>query len=284
MPAHPHPIAKPEQHDHERAALELTKHPIVKDAYERVKAHWLAQADPTPGMRACFDGAFDEVMFSAAVWSSNQDPLRPKVITITRLAHPLGDLHIPGSRWGIDNPDSVYRVIPISGDERYVIHGRVAEKRMTENYFTLWDDRMNTVDVLSGHDLELRPDRTFTVTVDSDSANGRPNHIQSSAAAQEFYIRDAMLDWATHTPTELSINSAQSVANPGGSYTYVLSKHDPGVHNWLDPCGLSDGVLTLRWAEFPGGRPNEHLAVRSEVVPVSTLRNRLPEATKWMTD
>ena len=30
-------------------------------------------------MRERFEAAFDEVMFSAAVWSSNQDPLRPKV-------------------------------------------------------------------------------------------------------------------------------------------------------------------------------------------------------------
>ena len=105
-------------------------------------------------MRSCFDWAFEEVMFSAAIWSSNQDPLRPKVVTITRLAHPLGAAD-PGSRWGIDNPDSVYRVIPISGSEEYRIHGRVAERRLTENYFTLWDPKMNTIDVLSGHDLVL---------------------------------------------------------------------------------------------------------------------------------
>ena len=102
-----HPIATPEQHQHEVEALELIQHPSVKQAYERVRAHWLEKADPTPAMRACFDSAFEEVMFSAAIWSSNQDPLRPKVVTITRLAHPVGDLQIPGSRWGIDNPDSI---------------------------------------------------------------------------------------------------------------------------------------------------------------------------------
>ena len=85
-----HPIATPEQHAHEREALELIRHPTVTEAYARVRDHWLAQADPSPAMRQCFDWAFREVMFSAAIWSSNQDPLRPKVITITRLAHPLG--------------------------------------------------------------------------------------------------------------------------------------------------------------------------------------------------
>jgi len=388
-----HPIATPEQHEHERQALELIRHPIIKEAYERVRAHWLEKAQPSPVMRGCFDSAFEEVMFSAAIWSSNQDPLRPKVITITRLAHPLGDLQIPGSRWGIDNPDSIYRVIPISGDEQYRIHGRVGTRRMTENYFTLWDDSMNTVDVLSGHDLVLRDDRTFTITVDSEPANGRPNHVQSAPEAHEFYIRDVMLDWAKDEPNELSVerigepprlpprtideqtrltaefmlryadfthklsegmfqsetnafslaysadrggalrnqfyigghfeladdeafvihvkdggaayfvvpisnvwgttleivhrtsslNKAQSVPNPDGTYTYVLSRNDPGVHNWLDTCDLSEGILTLRLAEFPGGRPREDLAVRGEVVKMAELRTMLPVGTVWVT-
>ncbi|MBW2271454.1 MAG: hypothetical protein JRH16_23110 [Deltaproteobacteria bacterium] len=388
-----HPIATAEQHAHERQALALTQHPIVKAAYERVRKSWLEAANPGPDMRGCFDEAFEEVMFSAAVWSLNQDPLRPKVICITRLAHRLGELQIPGSRWGIDNPDSIYRVIPISGAERYVIRGRVAERRMTENYFTLWEENMNTVDVLSGGDLVLESDRGFAITVDSDAAGGRPNHIRSAPEAHEFYIRDVMLDWAKDEPNELSIerlgaapstpplteeeqaeltarfmqryaeftqkmsagatsraanqfslaysadkggalrkqvyiggnfrldedeamlidvsdggaayfvvpigniwgttldivnrtsslNKAQSVPNADGSYTYVLSQQDPKVHNWIDPCGLGEGLLTLRMAEFPGGRPNDDLSAKSRVVPLSSLRDELPAETRWVT-
>jgi hypothetical protein len=132
-----HPVATPTQHEHERRALEMTAQPRVRAAWERVRSDWLARAAPGPDMKRCFDAAFEEVMFAAAVWSLNQDPLRPRVIAITRLEHPLGGLRIPGSRWGIDNPDTVYRVIPISGDERYLIRGRVAEPRLSENYFTL---------------------------------------------------------------------------------------------------------------------------------------------------
>ena len=126
------PVATEEQHAHERYAVELTKHPTVREAYARVKAYWLENAVPRPreDSLACFERAFEEVMFSAAIWSANQDPLRPRVVTITRLAHPLGGLRVPGSRWGIANPDSVYRVIPISGDERYRITGRVSEHRL----------------------------------------------------------------------------------------------------------------------------------------------------------
>jgi hypothetical protein len=108
-------------------------------------------------------------MFSAP-WSSNQDKLRPKVSCITRLGHPVGEQEIPGSRWGIDNPDSVYRVIPISGDERYVIRGRVGANRMTENYFTLWDANMGTVAVLNGRTMEVDP----TAATPSPSTPIRP--------------------------------------------------------------------------------------------------------------
>lgn len=391
-PTQSNPIATAEQHDVERRALQLMRHPLLQRTRKEVQVHWLKAAAPSPEMRACFDWAFEEVMFGAAVWSLNQDPQRPKVVTITRLRHQLGDIEVPGSRWGIDNPDSIYRVIPIDGNERYLIRGQVAEKRLTENYFTLWDRNMNTVDLLSGHDLVLEGDRNFSITVDSDPANGRPNHIRSAPQAHEFYIRDVILDWATDVPNTLrieklgppktpprgddeqaeltaqfmrtyadntvrwnnqallkpvntfnftiardtdgalrsqiyilghfrlrddealvlnvrlggakyflapitnvwgttndivnrtgSLNVAQSVANRDGTYTYVVSVRDPGVHNWVDPCAMHDGILTLRWAEFPGKRPGPDLGVDSQVVPMATLSATVPPGTKFVT-
>ena len=199
------PVATAVQHEHELAALDLTEHPTVKAAYRTVAENWLARAKPSDAMRARFDEAVAEVMFSAAVWSSNQDTMRPKVVCITRLGHPLAGWRIPGSRWGIDNPDSVYRVIPISGDERYEIRGRVGENRMTENYFTLWDANMGTVDVLNGRTMQVDSDGSFTITVDSDPAGGRPNHVQSTPAAHEFYIRDVLLNWDRDDPNHLAV-------------------------------------------------------------------------------
>jgi hypothetical protein len=199
------PIATAAQHEQELAALELIEHPVVKAAYQTVGETWLGRSKASDAMRERFDDAFAEVMFSAAVWSSNQDKLRPKVSCITRLAHPVDGRRIPGSRWGIDNPDSVYRVIPISGEERYEIHGRVGERRMTENYFTLWDAHMGTVDVLNGRTMEVDSDGSFTITVDADPAGGRRNHVRSTAEAHEFYIRDVLLDWSRDDPNYFEV-------------------------------------------------------------------------------
>ena len=380
------PVATASQHEQELAALELVDHPTVKAAYRSVAETWLSRAKASDAMRARFDDAFAEVMFSAAMWSSNQDVLRPKVSCITRLAHPVEDHRIPGSRWGIDNPDSVYRVIPISGDERYEIHGRVGANRMTENYFTLWDANMGTVAVLDGRTMEVESDGSFTVTVDADPPGGRPNHVQSTPAAHEFYIRDVLLNWDRDDPNHLtvqrlggppvsparsvdeqadataammahfanftgklshgvykmppnhfdlawsadkvgamrnqvyvmgrfdlapgeafvvdvhdggaeyftvplsnvwgttldivdrtgSLNKAQSVAGDDGAYTYVISPTDPGVANWIDSDGLTEGILTLRMAEFGARGPTEDLGARGRVVRLDDLERDVP--------
>ena len=44
-----------------------------------------------------------------------------------------------------------------------------------------------------------------------------------------------------------SLNNVQAQANTDGSYTFVLSPQDPGVHNWVDTGGLRTGVMLARW-------------------------------------
>jgi hypothetical protein len=387
------PIATADQAAIERRAFKVLAHPLMQRTIAEVRHSWPESVKPSPEMLACFDRAFGEVVYAAAIWSLNTDKERPKVITITRLPHRLGDLDIPGSRWGLDNPDSVYRVIPISGEERYVIRGKVGRTRLTENYFSLWDPKMNSVAVLNGKDLVLEPDGSFTITVDSDPADGRVNHILSAPAAHEFYIRDVVQDWSAEMINELSIerlgpppkkppltedkqaeltasflrrystdtarwnnqtlqkpvnefaftidrdtdgaqrsqiyimghfrladdealvvtlrtggagyfivpitnwwgttndvatrtaslNKAQSVANADGTYCFVISTADPGVHNWVDPCDMHEGILTLRWAEFPGGVPGSDLGADSKVVKLAELASELPPETKFVT-
>ena len=380
------PVATVSQHEQELAALDLIEHPTVKAAYREVAQTWLSRAKASDAMRERFDDAFAEVMFSAAVWSSNQDKLRPKVSCITRLAHPVDGRQVPGSRWGIDNPDSVYRVIPISGDERYEIRGRVGRHRMTENYFTLWDANMGTVAVLNGRTMAVDSDGSYTITVDSSPADGRLNHVQTTPEAHEFYIRDVLLDWGRDDPNHIaverlggapttparttdeqadataammahfanftgklshgvykmpanhfdlawsadkvgamrnqvyvmgrfdlgpdeafvvdvndggaeyftvplgniwgttldivdrtgSLNKAQSVRNEDGSYTYVISPVDPGVANWIDSDGLTEGILTLRMAEFDEAGPQPDLGAHGRVVTLDRLDAEVP--------
>ncbi len=270
-----HPVATPEQHEHELAALDLIDHPTVRAAYRDVAETWLGRAKASDAMRARFEAAYEEVMFSAAVWSSNQDPLRPKVTTITRLEHEVDGRRIPGTRWGIDNPDSVYRVIPVSGDERYEIRGRVGAHRMTENYFTLWDANMGTVDVLDGRRMQVEDDGSFLITVDSDPANGRPNHVRSTAAAHEFYIRDVLLDWGRDDP------NAFTVRRLGGAPT------TPTVS--LDEQAEATARMMAHFANFTGKlshgmykSPENHFALAWTADHTGAMRNQVYVAGRFV--
>jgi hypothetical protein len=261
-------VATASQHAQELAALELIEHPTVKAAYRNVAETWLGRAKASPAMRERFDDAFAEVMFSAAVWSSNQDKLRPKVSCITRLAHPVEGRRIPGSRWGIDNPDSVYRVIPISGDERYEIHGRVGKNRMTENYFTLWDAHMGTVDVLNGRTMQVDSDGSFTITVDAEPANGRPNHVRTTPDAHEFYIRDVLLDWGRDDPNHFE---AQRLGDSPGAPARTLDEQAEATAAMMayfaDFTGkLSHGVYKM---------PPNHFNLAWSADKVGAMRNQV---------
>jgi hypothetical protein len=237
-----HPVATAAQHEHELAALELIQHPTVRAAYRDVAETWLARAKPSEAMRNRFEAAYEEVMFSAAVWSSNQDPLRPKVTTITRLAHEVDGQRIPGTRWGIDNPDSVYRVIPISGEEKYVIRGKVGEHRMTENYFTLWNANMGTIDVVDGRRMDVAADGTYEITVDSSPKDGRTNHITSTAEAHEFYIRDVLLDWSLDQPNHIEIERISTGSTSGGDRPALT----------LDEQAEKTAAMMAHFADFTG--------------------------------
>lgn len=266
-----HPVATAMQHEHELAALELIQHPTVRAAYRDVGETWLGRAKPSDAMRERFAAAYEEVMFSAAIWSSNQDPLRPKVTCITRLAHEVEGVRIPGSRWGIDNPDSVYRVIPISGEERYVLRGRVGEHRMTENYFTLWNAHMGTIDVVDGRRMEVAADGTYEITVDASEKNGRTNHIQTTPEAHEFYIRDVLLDWTLDQPNEITVERISTGAAGGDRPALTLDEQAEATAAMMAHFADFTGKLSYGMYKTPanhfslGWTADQHGAMRNQV-------------------
>lgn len=382
------PINTAEQRRFEREAMAVLADPRMQATIADRRTYWLEKANPSEGMRKSFETKYDEVVFGAIIWSLNTDAQRPDVVTISRIPHKLDELDIPGSRWGLDNPDSVYRVIPIDGAERYVIRGKVHHPRLTENYFTLWNAHMGTVDVLDGKTLVLDNEGRFEIFVDSDEKGARANHVRSAPEAVEFYIRDVVTDWANERPNDLTIErlggapttpersfdqkvadaqamlirnvdntmrwNAQALDKPANMFDFVIdrdtdgalrnqvyimghfqladdegllieiglggaayflapitnvwgttndivhangslnlsqmkrdadggvrllvSRRDPGIWNWLDTCDMADGLMTLRWAEFASGRPDETLEAKGKVIKLADLAQEMPHA------
>lgn len=79
------------------------------------------------------------------------------------------------------------------------------------------------------------------------------------------------LDFATR---QSSLNDSQATLDLDGVFRGVIAHEDPGVPNWLDPVGRTDGSIGLRYL-FPDQVPQPSF----RVVPVSRLREELPANT-----
>ena len=159
-------------------------------------------------------------------------------------------------------------MIPISADERYLLRGRVGANRMTENYFTLWDAQMGTVAVLNGRTMAVDGDGGYTITVDSSPAGDRPNHVQTTAAAHEFYIRDVLLDWSRDDPNHITVERLGAApATPARTVDKQADATAAMMAHFADFTGkLSHGVSKM---------PANHFNLAWSADRVGALRNQV---------
>ncbi len=396
----PGSIAPPDQLQMEALAAELTSSPRLQWAKNVLRPWWFALAalkySPAGGLDghniARLDQALDEFTFGVAMRMVNTDASRPQILTYEIAPHAWGPSAIPGGRWAYDNPDSVYRTIPVNAKYSYVITGKFVGDPPADLNFSVYTDPnvTNSVDNIGLHDLVVNPDGTFTITVNTSPDDGAANHLHMTHDAQQVFIRDTLGQW-TDSPVELSVtrvdelaaaapktygqlvdgavslaltsgvalyglmllpfiqpvnslgrpthtfgtlatqrqsstlfrldddqamvvtvtlgdagyfttpitdawtitpdyrnhqsslNSSQAVPNPDGSYTLVISKTDPGVANWVDTGGLSQGSLFVRW-QLPNANPDAGPpTVTSRVVRVDGLSSVLPSSTVYVT-
>ncbi len=88
--------------------------------------------------------------------------------------------------------------------------------------------------------LRIEDDEAFVVKVGSGGADYR------GLIVMDYWMHS--LDAGRRNS---SLSSGQSVANPDGSFTYVVCADDPGVHNWLDCVGLREPKVMHRWHLLP---------------------------------
>jgi hypothetical protein len=89
-----------------------------------------------------------------------------------------------------------------------VITGQFYGARPVDLNFGVYADISAAVPIsnLSGNDLVVNPDGSFTITVDSSpTAPGQTNHLQLTPNAQQIFIRDTMSDVTTQTPPALQV-------------------------------------------------------------------------------
>ncbi|MFC0206142.1 DUF1214 domain-containing protein [Novosphingobium soli] len=76
----------------------------------------------------------------------------------------------------------------------------------------------------------------------------------------------------------VSYTPARTAVDPDGVVRLVLSHDDPGLHNWLDTQGFSDGNLTYR-----NLLTQDPATFRTRLVPRAALMDHLPAGTATVT-
>lgn len=166
------------------------------------------------------------------------DAERPKLLwTSDGTPHHWFGHTFPGSEWGANSPDNIYRRGYVDGAYRYEVRGkRPANAPMLNSLLLTTFEKLErwtapkpgskvtgleeiqrdgsasdagkatfgfmmpheTIAVLSGPDLKSDPDGNFVVTLDTSPANGRSNHMQLRQGLQWLTFRDSLSDWSQH--------------------------------------------------------------------------------------
>ncbi|RQT29098.1 hypothetical protein [Burkholderia contaminans] len=391
------PLATPDQLAAEKLAITAVADPSVIAAKATLKANWLAAAQAKGGVSSealtNIDQAVDEAVFSMALAIAAGDPSAPKVVSILAAPHNWYGMNVPGSRTTFDNPDTIYRRIPVDPASSYVLTGKVHAQKPVDFNFSVYNSASATVFNLPGDQLATTADGSYVMNATS-TATGNGNAIPLASGAASLFVRDTIAEWgvqqfnslaiqrvpsvsaqplsaqavaqtlaatlqkpgagasfaafnalgyaqavntlpapslggsggrlanqaATYSAFQLAddealvvnvnlggakyfiapaygrwtittdyinhtqtLNNAQAVANPDGTYTFVVSPTDPGVYNWVDTVGLHQGFLNLRWQGLPATPAPQGPSATAQLVKISDLRNVLPATTKYVT-
>ncbi|MCB9725630.1 MAG: hypothetical protein H6748_16405 [Spirochaetaceae bacterium] len=123
----------------------------------------------------------------------------------------------------------------------------------------------------SGH-FDLAEDEVLVLTLDALGAGSLGVQLTDPwGVASEYVDRTG------------SLNASQARPDADGRFTFVIAAEDPGVHNWLDPEGLSAGIIAVRWQVLPPDADPDGALGAVRVVKRSRLDEALPPGTVRVT-
>ncbi|KAB8276390.1 hypothetical protein BDV30DRAFT_235841 [Aspergillus minisclerotigenes] len=212
------PLATSDQQELDALAIQIYQdYPFTVLKAEAKVAYQTAHGLPISDEAASsLNASIEELVFSAVQKAVNNDPYHPKVYWVDSGPRSWFGLDVPGGRYSYDNPDCIYRTIPINNDVDYVVTGYRHSPGPTDVSFSLISDpnSQNTVAYLAGSDLIVDSDGSYTITINSSAADGQTNHIQSTSSAVQLLIRNNLGDWNTETPDNITVQ-AESIVDYG---------------------------------------------------------------------
>jgi hypothetical protein len=203
------PIANIDQRDLENLAIRIFGREDVQQACARAAIMWRRVTDrlTPPEQMQLFDDAVREYCFKSTLVACNTDANHPRVLRVYTQAAEWFGRKTPGSKWGGDNPDNAYRIIPVSPDRTYELHGRRHAEPSAYVTFQIVGNSTTsaTLASLEQESMQIGADGRYVITMDATPADGRPNHLTIPPGALYLFIRDSMTDWERQTPDALRI-------------------------------------------------------------------------------
>jgi hypothetical protein len=196
-----------DQMDAERHAMRLVARASLQSSLKELEAEW-QQKPPRllPITLKQAHVALQELAFLVALETINSDARRPSVVQISLPPHHWLGLNVPGSRWGIDNPDTQYFIVPVEVASSYVIRCmRRTPGPVDSNFSFGTQDVWGTIANIGQDQLQVGSDGKYTITLDSTPANGRPNHIQLTNQGNTVFIRNTLADWSRENVDRIEV-------------------------------------------------------------------------------
>ena len=162
------------------------------------------------------NNAVDEYALASAFSQQILNPMDPAVVTQVAPPHAWYGLTVGGSRLLYDNPDTIYRFIPVNKTSEYVLTGRLYEGIPADTTFSVLEGTSGTTSrILTLDDLDVSSDGSFVITVSGAAATpGQRNHLQLTSSSTLIAARNTLGDWAVEEPMELEV---QRVSGPPNS-------------------------------------------------------------------
>ena len=217
------PLGTPQQIERERMAMQTAESLPV--AIMKVFLRWgfLAAAreqfalvdGPDAANLDALDDAVNEYALAAGFQQQILNPMNPAVVTQVAPPHSWYGLDVAGSRLLYDNPDTIYRFIPVNKTAEYVLTGRIYEGIPADTTFSVLEGLAGTTStILSLQDLDVSEDGTFVITVSGEpAAPGQRNHLQLTSSSTLIAARNTLGDWNTEEPMELAVHRVSGPPN-----------------------------------------------------------------------
>ena len=161
------------------------------------------------------NNAVDEYALASAFSEQILNPMDPAVITQVAAPHSWYGLDVGGSRLLYDNPDTIYRFIPVNKTSEYVLTGRIYEGIPADTTFSVLEGTSGkTSSILTLNDLNVSADGSFVITVSGQpAAPGETNHLQLTSNSTLIAARNTLGDWVAEEPMGLEVHRVSGPPN-----------------------------------------------------------------------